>query len=269
MSITSSFDISRSIAGLIVNLFKQNKTLRKLYIIISTLYIIANIIIYTFFSNRFESNILELLQISAFFSLIFLLAAFISFTDIDLDKSGIFIELNNIKQEREKIKERISKNENNVIDTIQLSLNQITEYYTINLNQARSSYNWSITAIIIGLSTLIAGAWLIFFRTNPNLTVGIITGISGILIEFIGASNLYIYNKSLRQLNLYFNQLINIQDTMLAIELCEKIDDTNPKKIEITEKIILALIGRSSMKENLVQDLKNKRTKTDQQHENA
>jgi hypothetical protein len=197
------------------------------------------------------------------------LAAFISFTDIDLDKSGIFIELNNIKQEREKIKERISKNENNVIDTIQLSLNQITEYYTINLNQARSSYNWSITAIIIGLSTLIAGAWLIFFRTNPNLTVGIITGISGILIEFIGASNLYIYNKSLRQLNLYFNQLINIQDTMLAIELCEKIDDTNPKKIEITEKIILALIGRSSMKENLAQDFKNKKTKTAQQQENA
>jgi thiosulfate reductase cytochrome b subunit len=252
------FDIFKSIISLLITLFRQNKKIRTYIVIGLSIYITSIIFVQVFISEKIDKEVLQFLGGLGGVCIFLLLIALISYTPVIIDKDGLKVELDNIKQEREKIIERISKKNNNVIDTIQLSLNQITEYYTINLSQARSSYRWSITAIIIGLITLIAGAWLIFFQTTPNITVGIITGISGILIEFIGASNIYIYNKSLSQLNLYFRELINIQDTMLAIELCEKIDNSNPKKIEITEKIILSLMGRSSIRESLFVDFKNK-----------
>lgn len=253
----SLFDIIKSLIALLVTLFRQNTKARTFFVFGLPIYLITVIFVSVFKSEAINKEFLQFLQIVAGISGFLLLTVLTSYTTINIEKDGLKIELDNIKQEREKIIERISKKENNVIDTIQLSLNQITEYYTINLSQARSSYRWSITAIIIGLITLIAGAWLLFFQTTPNLTVAIITGISGILIEFIGASNIYIYNKSLAQLNLYFRELINIQDTMLAIELCQKIEDSNPKKIEITEKIILSLMGRSSIRESLLADFKN------------
>ena len=90
------------------------------------------------------------------------------------------------------------------------------------------------------------GIWLIYFTENPNYNLALITGISGILIEFIGASNILIYNKSIKQLNIYFKELIKIQDTMLAIELCEGIKGNDEKKLEIKEKIIISLMSRSS-----------------------
>ena len=242
----------------IISLRKATK-FRNLLAISLAIILLVSIYLNAFEPFNFSKEFYGTLKIFIGFISFFLFITVTSFTNITLDKDELKTELEKIKQEREKIIEKISEKENNVIGTIQLSLNQITEYYTINLSQARSSYRWSITAIIVGLITLLAGAWLIYFQETPNVTVGIITGISGILIEFIGASNIYIYNKSLAQLNLYFRELINIQDTMLAIELCEKIDSANPKKLEITEKIILSLMGRSSIRESIA-DFSTKRS---------
>ncbi|GEL10804.1 hypothetical protein SAMN05192550_0144 [Flavobacterium glycines] len=245
---TDIFEIANSIVRETIIGLRKNKKVRKIFIIVFSTILLCSIGILIFLSEDLDSNFLEFITFLTVFSSIMFLITLISYTDIKIDNKGLTVELNKIKRDREKIIEQITQQENNVFNTIQLSLNQITEYYTINLNQARSSYRWSITAIIIGLITLISGAWLLFFQTTPNITVGIITGISGIIIEFIGASNIYIYNKSLVQLNLYFKELLNIQDTMLAIELCEKIEDSNPKKLEITERIIISLMTRSSTK---------------------
>ncbi|MFG4001929.1 TRADD-N-associated membrane domain-containing protein [Flavobacterium aquidurense] len=244
------YELFFSLTNLAIIELRRKTKVRNLLAIILTIILCVSLFINVYKPIQLSKDYYGALQVFIGFLIFFLIIVLASFTNITLDKDELKTELNKIKKEREKIIEKISEKENNVIGTIQLSLNQITEYYTINLSQARSSYRWSITAIITGLVTLLAGAWLIYFQENPNVTVGIITGISGIVIEFIGASNIYIYNKSLAQLNLYFRELINIQDTMLAIELCEKIDSTNPKKLEITEKIILSLMGRSSIRES-------------------
>src|SRR5262245_57720807 len=46
-------------------------------------------------------------------------------------------ELAPIRKEREEIRERIKEKEPDIFDTIQLNLNQLSEYYTINKSQAR------------------------------------------------------------------------------------------------------------------------------------
>lgn len=244
--IDNIFDLTK----IFITLLREHTAYRRVLIIILPIIILGALGWLLFFPYQLKREVNTALKILIGISSFLLLIALASLTELKFDTDILTDRLSNIKEEREKLIDKIGND--SVVSTIQLSLNQLTEYYTINLSQAKNSYRWSIAAIVIGFLTLVAGAWLLFFQEKPNLTVGIITGISGILIEFIGASNIYIYNRSLSQLNMYFKQLINIQDTMLAIELCEKIDNANPKKVDITEKIIMNLIERNLSQANKV-----------------
>ena len=66
-------------------------------------------------------------------------------------------ELEPILTERKEIQERLShQREPNIFDTIQLNLNQLNEYYTINKAQARRSFAASLFAIIAGLIVMLS-----------------------------------------------------------------------------------------------------------------
>ena len=133
----------------------------------------------------------------AVFGVIFILAL-ASFAPIDINKlkSGDF-DVASIREERKEIKRRISQSPKDVVGTIQLSLNQLTEYYAINKNQARNSFGWSIFAVVLGLITLISGIWLFYFQASSNLQLATITSLAGVLAEFIGAAYFYLYVKSI------------------------------------------------------------------------
>ena len=175
----------------------------------------------------------------------------LSYTAIDISSSGLDVELHSLREERDEIRKRLAESrteeerkEENVFDTIQLSLNQITEYYTINKSQARSSFTFSVFAIVAGLITLIGGIWIFYLKESPDINLTIITGISSVLIEFIGGAYFYLYNKSLKQLNFFYAKLVKMQDTMLAIQLTESLE--NDKEVEMKEKLIIELMARSS-----------------------
>src|SRR6218665_1627407 len=153
-------------------------------------------------------------------------------------------QLENLLIERAEITQKLeSEKELDIFHTIQLSLNQVNEYYTINKSQARSSFRFSIFAIVIGLLTILIGIWL-YYIGNSNIKLGYITGISGTILEFIGAAYFFMYKKSLDQVNFFFGQLIKIQDTMLSINLANNITATT-KKTEMQEKIIESLLERN------------------------
>lgn len=153
-------------------------------------------------------------------------------------------ELKNLKAERVVITQKIeTEKELDIFHTIQLSLNQLNEYYTINKNQARSSFRFSIFSIVIGLITIIAGIWMQYLDI-AKIEISYITAISGLILEFIGGAYFFMYKKSLEQVNFFFGQLIKIQDTMLSINLADNIDSED-KKTEMNEKIIVSLLERS------------------------
>jgi uncharacterized membrane protein len=153
-------------------------------------------------------------------------------------------EIKNLRTERIVITQKIEKEkELDIFNTIQLSLNQLNEYYTINKKQARSSFRFSIFSIVIGLITIITGIWL-YYLDSGNIEIGYISAISGLILEFIGGAYFFMYKKSLEQVNFFFGQLIKIQDTMLSINLADNIKD-EIKKTEMNEKIIVSLLERS------------------------
>lgn len=243
----ANYDMFFEVFSLYITTLRNNKKARGVISFLLSLLLVSSIILRIMSNHWFNEKILDdvnllFLGLITLFSFFLILTLF-SYTKIKINSNRLFFDLSGLRKEREELKKKITKKQDDIFNTIQLSLNQLNEYYTINLDQARSSYRWSIIAILVGLLTLTAGIWFFFFDSDPKIDIAIISGISGIIIEFIGASNIYIYNKSLSQLNLYFNELIKIQNTMLAIELCDKVDDKE-RKYQITEKIILTLMER-------------------------
>ncbi|WP_430827192.1 TRADD-N-associated membrane domain-containing protein [Chryseobacterium indologenes] len=232
-------------------IIKQNPTLKKWCIIMLTFFGLATFGILIYANtilpasdienyNYLIDNVLPFPSIP--FGLLIFILYFSIITPVPTKEEQEIIKIN---EEREEIKTKIENKEQlEIFDTIQLSLNQLNEYYTINKVQAKSSFNWSISAIVLGLMLIIAGIILFYTNANPNINITILTGIAGVLLEFIGGAYFFMYKKSLEQVNFFFAQLIKVQDTMLSINLASKVEDES-KKTEMTEKIIVSLLERS------------------------
>lgn len=161
-----------------------------------------------------------------------------------LDSTDTLAEqLIQLRVDKKEITKKLEEDKSNdIFQTIQLSLNELNQYYTINKAQATTSFRISLTAIIAGLSIIIGGIALNY--TGKKIDIAYIAGISGVLLEFIGGAYFFMYKKSLEQVNFFFGQLIKVQDTMLAISLAEAIKEEG-KKIDMQEKIIVSLLERS------------------------
>lgn len=134
------------------------------------------------------------------------------------------------------IEEKIEQKTASTVDIAVLNMRKLDEYYTLNKQQARRSFNISIVAVAVGFATLI---FTVRFVPDPNSKFA--GGLAGVLLQFIGGGFFYLYNKSLDQLNLFYGKLISLQNTMLALQLCEKLTNT---KEETTRLIALELMKR-------------------------
>lgn len=229
-------------------LITKNRIAKTVVLLLSTLSVIGiiSILFYSFFEHvnleRKEFLINSILPIFAVTLAVIGLAKSIYFYEQSSEEKDE--ELKNLKAERIIITQKIeSEKELDIFHTIQLSLNQLNEYYTINKNQAKSSFRFSVFSIVIGLLTILTGIWLHYLGV-AKIEISYITAISGLILEFIGGAYFFMYKKSLEQVNFFFGQLIKIQDTMLSINLANNIENSE-RKTEMNEKIIVSLLERS------------------------
>ena len=243
-------DPLKSILSAFVELLRKQKKLRRKIIFTSFGIFILTIIIYFVLTKNLNLSDKIIDDYSYGIGFIFLLLFFISlYSEIPIEKikKDIFdVELEEVKKKKEEIEEKIKdtiRNEGNtdILNIIDLNLNQINEYYIINKKQAQISYNVSLFFIFVGLSTLFGGIWFFNFGTNKNITLAYLSGIGGIIINVIGGINFQMYNKNIEQLNYFYKTLVRLQNTMLAVKLCESIENLE-KKSENKEKIIASLI---------------------------
>lgn len=163
--------------------------------------------------------------------------------------SGVFAwmdrhELEPIRQRGTEIRNRLgSQPQPDVFNTVQLGLNQLEEYYIINKRQARSSFRFSIFAVLAGLATVLGGIWL-FYLKKLDAPLTAISTATGILLQFVGGAGFYLYNKSIEQLGHFYDRLIRMQETMLAVALCEQISDED-RKNAVKERMVFELLAGS------------------------
>lgn len=246
------FDIFFDAIGILIEVLKRNPTARRVIVTLSLvslalvglLSLSATFFLWPIPFENFSKSLGPIVAISGFMLFIGLGA----YTGLKVKGSGgLQLELQSLHEERKRITERLAeKPKPDILDTIQLSLNQLNEYYTINKSQARNSYTFSVFAVVIGLATVVGGIWIFYFGESQRLDLTAITSISGVLVQFIGGAYFYLYRRSQEQLNFFFEQLVKMQDTMLSVKLCEQVQPAE-KQVELMEKIILTLLERSSV----------------------
>lgn len=136
-----------------------------------------------------------------------------------------------------------------ILSVIESNLDQLIDYYIINKAQANTSFRASIISISVGFLTIIVGVWLAY-ASGGDKTAAYISVAAGIMLQFIGGTFFFLYNKSLIQLNFFFARLALMQDTMLGIRLADSIPDGKEKR-NILEKLIFAIVQRNVAVPNL------------------
>ncbi|MGC4796902.1 TRADD-N-associated membrane domain-containing protein [Micromonospora saelicesensis] len=160
--------------------------------------------------------------------------------------------LAHILEERAKIEEQIRESKGgDIYSNLELNLNHLSEYYTINKSQARSSFRIGASAVILGFIAVLAGVALLYTDKNAASTsVPVIATVAGLLGQFIGAYCFYLYNRAAQHVTTFYGRLSQVQDTMIAINLCDAIEEKQRKSMLI-EQIIAALLSRAGHTSNI------------------
>jgi len=215
---------------------------RKIIFITSGICVLASslgiVIVDKYFNN--DQTVIGLLIIFLLIVSITFMSSFISYFVNDNSRT-LSDHLEKLAQERDELNDKIKK-ENNVLDVIKVNLNQLDEYYALNKVQARRSYSFSITMIIIGFIVLIS-AIVLLISGKIAINITIIISLSGLISEFIGATSLMLYKESTKQIQVFFNKLSYLQHIMLAVELAEKV---NADKREEQISIIISSLIKSN-----------------------
>ena len=120
------------------------------------------------------------------------------------------------------------------------TLDQLEKYYQLNLKHLQWSFWSSLGALISGLMALLVGVYLIFQGESGVTTQ--LSVIGGVFTQFIGAGFFFLYNRNLKQLNVFYDKLIKHKDTLFAISLSNQLDDSNKMSSQIA--IIGSLLSR-------------------------
>jgi hypothetical protein len=251
------------IAGFIIEVLRRNSKARSVvtWISLASLALTSALAISSFLYAKpipfVEISNWVLGAYIVFATLLALAAA--AYTGITVRGGGALrLELESLHEERKEITDRLAdKQRPDILDTIQLSLNQLNEYYTINKSQARNSFSFSVFAVVLGLGTTVGGIWMFYLGDNPRVDLAAITSVSGVLLQFIGGAYFYLYRRSLEQLNFFFSQLVKMQDTMLSIKLCDQIE-TDERKSELRERIAITLLERAMTRSIVASDSREK-----------
>lgn len=115
------------------------------------------------------------------------------------------------------------------------TLEQLDEYYKLNLQHLRWSFGSSLVVLFAGLVALLVGIDLVI-RGNYGLS-GQLAVVGGVITQFVGAGFFFLYSSNLRQLNVFYDKLVKHKDTLYAISLAREVHD--PDK----SKAVLAVIG--------------------------
>lgn len=127
----------------------------------------------------------------------------------------------------------------------------VDAYYSTNRAHVAWSFWASLTALVVGLVVLLVGVCLAFFGVDH--AISITTTAAGVITQFISAGFFYLYNKNLKQLNIFYRELVQIQDLFFALGLVGHIPE--PERPGIVLALIGKILSRSGTSTNLTPEL--------------
>lgn len=125
-----------------------------------------------------------------------------------------------------------AKENNDILGLMINNLGEIKQFYILTKSQAENAYKLAKNSSIVGI-VLIAIAILIALIFNNN-QIAVATTIGGVIVEVLAGTSLFVYQKTLKQLNYYYSSLHNNERFLSIINIVGK---TNIKD-ELYQKIV-------------------------------
>jgi ABC-type multidrug transport system fused ATPase/permease subunit len=126
---------------------------------------------------------------------------------------------------------------------IELNVTRLEEYYDEVKRHSFLSFSFSLMVGVVGFLLIVTGIVLGYFGHGEKMNIAYLSGISGIITEFISGVFFYLYNRTVKQLKSYHNDLIDLQNTLLSFKLVEQVKD-GPEKVKLMSNLIDYLIGK-------------------------
>lgn len=155
-------------------------------------------------------------------------------------------------KEREKAEEEL-KDSKDPNDVLTLDFKRLNEYYIINQNQAKSSFRWAVFAMLFGLTTIIAGIWLFYFKRDvPDTFMASLSTAAGLVVNVVSGLFLYLHHKTQERSLHYYRQLSRVQNIALAMKLAES-QPNEDAKAESRNKVIDQLLKLDVVGDDIAQ----------------
>jgi uncharacterized protein YpmB len=135
---------------------------------------------------------------------------------------------------------------------IELNVTRLEEYYDEVKRHSFLSFSFSLIVGVVGFLLILTGIGLGYFGHGEKMNIAYLSGISGIITEFISGVFFYLYNQTVKQLKTYHNDLIDLQNTLLSFKLVEQVKD-GPEKVKLMSNLIDYLIGKKIPAEKVVE----------------
>ena len=122
-------------------------------------------------------------------------------------------------------------------------------YIDQNLRQVSYIFWLTVFIMVVGFFLIGMGVYKIFSEPT-NLTSALLSAVSGIIINFIGATYIVVYRSIMSQTKDYVNILERINAVRISIELLEKISDETLKNravADLAKQILLFFSGQKKL----------------------
>jgi hypothetical protein len=155
-------------------------------------------------------------------ALLVVISAVLSYAGV-VQVGSISSELQTAEDNRKEVQEKVKSEPQNPYAHIELGAAELRVFYAINQGQARSSFRFGVITVLAGLAFLLVG--VVLFFAQQGLAPAALSAIGGVIAEFIGGTSLYLYNRVQAQSSYYHDYLGQYQRLMLAVSLCNDIED--------------------------------------------
>lgn len=126
----------------------------------------------------------------------------------------------------EQVERKVAENPTELQVAWELAKVRLESYLERNLQQVRSIYILILLVMFIGFTLIGYGIFKVY--DNPkNFSASVIAAISGLLINFIGASFIVIYRSTMEQAKDYVNVLERINAVGMAVQVISAINSTD------------------------------------------
>ncbi|MBK5261607.1 MAG: hypothetical protein JJE17_03410 [Peptostreptococcaceae bacterium] len=128
-------------------------------------------------------------------------------------------ELKNITED---LKKNIDTSISHIFDIMLSNVAELKEYYTISKRQANQSFKIASLMSLFGFLIYISGLVAVLYWDKD---VKAITLISGTIIEVVSALSYWLYTQSIKQLNIYYNNLASTEKYLTVMQLIEMVPE--------------------------------------------